>query len=312
MGSPWSLVQHRGAGAGDAGDEAAAPRLAVLADGAVRALPAGWPPTGMALLDAWAQWQGPLRDLRVEDLAVVGRPGQDLELTAPLTHPRKVLCAGANYYSHAAEMGTARPDPAAAPFFFLKPPSTTVVGPHADVVVDDLPGAGLDWEVELAVVIAVRCRAVPVQDARSVVAGYAVANDLSARRRFPRPDAVFPPFGWDWLAHKGFDGSCPLGPGLVPAWAVPDPQALALRLEVNGAVKQDSSTADMVVGVDALVSAASHLVTLEPGDVVLTGTPAGVGMPRSEFLTAGDRVTAAIEGLGRLENRVVAAAPAAP
>lgn len=293
----WSLVQYRTPTGPD--DEVLA---GVLAGGVVHRAPAGWPSTAMALLEVWPAWEDRLRALDVGALQAV----DDAELVSPLTHPRKVLCAGANYYSHAEEMGTARPDPAAAPFFFLVPPTTTVVGPHADIPVDDVEDADLDWEVELAVVIAVRCRAVPLERARSVVAGYAVANDLSARGRFPRAGAVFPPFAWDWLAHKGFDSSCPLGPGIVPAWMVPDPQVLSLHLEVNGDVKQKASTADMVAGVDALVSAASQLVTLEPGDVILTGTPAGVGMPRKEFLHIGDRVTARIDGLGCLENRIVA------
>jgi 2-keto-4-pentenoate hydratase/2-oxohepta-3-ene-1,7-dioic acid hydratase in catechol pathway len=301
--SSYALVQY----AQHTGD--GAPRLGVLADGQVRALPVGWPPSALALFDAWETWSGRLQDLDGGDLDLV----EGAELVAPITYPRKVLCAGANYYDHAAEMGTARPDPGATPFFFLKPPSTTVVGPYADLVVEDVTAAQLDWEVELAVVIGHRCRDVPLERARGVIAGYAVANDLSARGRFSRPDAVFPPFAWDWLAHKGLDSSCPLGP-VVPAWAVPDPQALGLRLRVNGEVQQDSSTADMVVGVDALVAAASALVTLEPGDVILTGTPAGVGMPRQTFLAPGDVVVAEVDGLGRLENRVVerAVVPAHP
>jgi 2-keto-4-pentenoate hydratase/2-oxohepta-3-ene-1,7-dioic acid hydratase in catechol pathway len=257
--------------------------------------------TSLRLFDDWALWSERLRNLDVESLPEVA----DARLVAPITYPRKVLCAGANFYNHAEEMGTARPDPKDPPFFFLKPPTTTVVGPLADIHVPDVPSAGLDWEIELAVVIGRRAKSVSVEDALEIVAGYAVSNDLSARSRFPRPSAVQAPFAWDWLAHKALDESCPLGPGITPAWLVDDPQALGLRLTVNGITKQDSSTSEMVAEIAVLISDASRWITLEPGDVILTGTPAGVGMPRKDFLKAGDVVVAEIDGLGRLENTIV-------
>lgn len=296
----WSIAQYRVPPAGP-GIAAGAARAGILADGVVRALPMGWPATSSELFDDWAGWSGLLRELDVESLPAV----VDAELVTPITYPRKVLCAGANFYDHAAEMGTARPDPAEPPFFFLKPPTTTVIGPFDDVRVPDVPGAGLDWEVELAAVIGHRAKSVSAQDALDVVAGYTVANDISARARFPRRNAVQAPFAWDWLAHKALDDSCPIGPGIVPSWLIEDPQALGLRLTVNGVVKQDSSTADMVVGVAELIAAASRWVTLEPGDVILTGTPAGVGMPRKDFLHDADVVAAEIDGIGRIENRIV-------
>nr|WP_179435200.1 fumarylacetoacetate hydrolase family protein [Microbacterium pseudoresistens] len=270
-------------------------------DGSVRALPAGWPLVAVDIFDDWERWSTQLRDLDVHSLPLV----IGAELAAPITFPRKVLCAGANFYDHAAEMGTATPDPAAPPFFFLKPPTTTVVGPFDDVRVPDLAHAGLDWEIELAAVIGRRARDVAPDEAPGVVAGYTVSNDLSARARFPRPSAVQAPFAWDWLGHKALDDSCPLGPGVVPAWMIDDPQELAMRLSVDGVIKQDSSTSDMVVPVARLISAASRWVTLEPGDVVLTGTPAGVGMPRQDFLGDGARVRAEIEGIGAIENKIV-------
>lgn len=288
----WGLTQFRVADS--------APEVGFLAGGVLHRAPDGWPSTTMELLDAWRTWEPALRDLQPGELDVV----RDAQLLAPLTFPRKLLCAGANFYDHAEEMGTARPDPAQTPFFFLKPPTTTLIPGGTDIVVRDLEAAQVDWEVELAVVIADRCADVPAGEALDRIAGYAVSNDVSARGRFPRPDAVFPPFAWDWLQHKGFDGSNPMGP-IVPAWLVPDPEDLRMTLSVSGEVRQDSSTTSIVVGVAELVAAASRMVTLEPGDVILTGTPAGVGMPRRTFLQDGDVMVAAIEGLGSIENRIV-------
>ncbi|MFT4229848.1 MAG: fumarylacetoacetate hydrolase family protein [Microbacterium sp.] len=295
MSQCWSIVQFVAAGG--------EPRVGILADGRLRVLPADWPRTALDLYQAWAEWAPRLRALDVDALEEVFAA----RLAPPITYPRKVLCAGANYYDHAAEMGATRPDPAAEPFFFLKPPTTAIVGPGDTVVVPRADTAGLDWEVELAVVIGVRARDVDAADAGRIIAGYTVANDISARARFARSDAVHPPFAWDWLAHKAFDGSCPLGPGVVPEWQLPDPHDLRLRLQVNGVTKQDSSTRELVVGIGGLIAAASRHVTLEPGDVILTGTPAGVGMPKGDFLRPGDTVVAEIDGIGRLENTIASA-----
>lgn len=255
----------------------------------------------MAVLENWERVSPGLRAL---DPATLD-PVPDAQVLAPLTYPRKVLCAGANYYSHAQEMGTEAPNPDGEPFFFLKPPTTTLVSATASVVMP--PGdVKLDWEVELAVVIGRAGRDIPESAALDHVAGYTIANDLSARGLFPRSDAVFPPFAFDWLKHKGYDGFCPLGPGIVPHWLVQDPHDMDLSLSVNGVVRQKSSTSDMVVKVPRLISAASRILSLEPGDVILTGTPAGVGMPSASFLSVGDVVVAEIGGLpGRLSNQIV-------
>ncbi len=296
---PWSLVQYTvptGTGV----------RLGILVGATIRAAPAEL--GDMRLLDVLEDWSRLSPALRSFDAELLDRlaPVPAATLVAPLTYPRKVLCAGANYYSHAKEMGTVRPDPSAHPYFFLKPPTTTVIGPFDPVTIPVAPAAKVDWEAELGVVIAHRCRDLAPGEVPDHVAGYLVANDISARGVFPRPEAVFPAFAWDWVAHKGQDGFCPTGPGLVPTWLVDDPQSLQLRLSVNGVVKQDSTTADMVVGVGELVAEASRLMTLEPGDLVLTGTPAGVGMPREDFLRPGDEVTVEIEGVGTITNRMVA------
>jgi len=296
---PWSLVQYTvPTGSGF--------RLGLMVGEKVRAAPAEL--TELSLLDVlddWSRLSPALRSFDAESLDRLA-PVPAATLVAPLTYPRKVLCAGANYYSHAEEMGTLRPDSSARPYFFLKPPTTTVIGPFDPVTIPVAPGANVDWEAELGVVIADRCRDLAPGEVLDHVAGYVVANDISARGVFLRPEAVFPAFGWDWVAHKGQDGFCPIGPGLVPTWLVDDPQSLPLRLSVNGVVKQDSTTADMVAGVGELVAEASRLMTLEPGDLVLTGTPAGVGMPTGDFLRPGDEVTVEIDGVGTITNRMVA------
>ena len=271
-------------------------------DGVLTAPPAIGELGVMELLQDWDRWAEVLRAVDLDTLT----PVEDADLVAPLTYPSKVICAGANYYDHADEMGVDRPNPAAEPFFFLKTPTTTVVGPTAEVSIFDDGRSQVDWEAELGVVIGRRCANVESSDAADVIAGYLVANDVSDRGVFHRNGSVAAPFEWDWLAHKSQDGFCPIGPGLVPAWLVPDPHALKIRLDVNGIVKQDSNTSQMVVDVHRLISAASRVFTLEPGDVILTGTPAGVGMPRKDFLRPDDVVTVEIEGIGRISNKVVA------
>jgi 2-keto-4-pentenoate hydratase/2-oxohepta-3-ene-1,7-dioic acid hydratase in catechol pathway len=289
----WALVQYRVPGN-------ARIRPGVLAGSTVAEAP--FP--AASLMEALADWD------RTADTLRAWSPGDTpavpgAQLTAPLTYPGAVLCSGTNYYSHAAEMGTKPLDPEGEPFFFLKPPRTTVIGPGEPIGCP--AGARLDWEAELGVVIAHTVKNVPPAKARAHIAGYVVANDISARDRTARADAVSPHFVYDWLAQKGQDGFCPLGPGVVPAWQVDDPQRLRMRLTVNGASKQEASTEDMVIGVDRMVAAASALMTLQPGDVILTGTPGGVGAARGEFLAPGDEVMVAIDGIGVLENPVVAA-----
>jgi 2-keto-4-pentenoate hydratase/2-oxohepta-3-ene-1,7-dioic acid hydratase in catechol pathway len=289
----WALVQYRVPGD-------ARIRPGVLAGSTVVEPPF---PAG-SLMEALADWDRTADALRA--WSPTGSPAvPGARLTAPLTYPGAVLCSGANYYGHAAEMGTKPPDADGEPFFFLKPPRTTVIGPGEPIGCP--AGARLDWEAELGVVIAHTVKDVPRAEARAHIAGYVVANDISARDRAARGDAVSPHFVYDWLAHKGQDGFCPLGPGVVPAWQVDDPQRLRLRLTVNGAIKQDASTEDIVIGVDRMVAAASSLMTLHPGDVILTGTPGGVGAARGEFLAPGDEVVVSIDGVGVLANRVVAA-----
>jgi 2-keto-4-pentenoate hydratase/2-oxohepta-3-ene-1,7-dioic acid hydratase in catechol pathway len=283
----------------------AKPRLGVRADGVVRQPPAEV--AALDLLEVLADWDALTPLLRALDPAN-GAAVPGATLLAPLRYPPKVLCAGANYYAHLAEMGIARPAGPVPPYFFFKPPSTTVIGPDQPILLPERPGRQIDWEVELAVVIGRRCRRVPVERAREVVAGWTVVNDISARDRLHRDSPVAPPFGFDWFGAKAEDTFCPMGPGLVPDWLVDDPHRLALWTTVNGVRKQDSSTEDMVTGIWALIAAASEVTTLEPGDVIATGTPAGVGYPRGDFLAPGDEVVVAVDGVGTLRNVVAEAA----
>lgn len=292
----WSLVQFTTSQHG-------VPRIGVYADGVVRAAPTAL--AGKTLLEVLADWNRWLPEIHnVVPASLEAVP--DATIIAPLTYPRAVLCVGANYYGHAEEMQTARPSPDAEPFFFLKPPATTIVGPGVDVAIHVDGRSRVDWEAELGVVIGKRASMIEESRAAECIAGYVVANDISDRGLMRKPDAVFPVFEWDWVSHKGQDGFCPIGPGLVPAGIVGDPQNLRIVLDVNGVVKQDSSTADMVINVHRLIAHASRLITLQPGDVILTGTPAGVGMPHNEYLQPGDTVTAGIEHVGILRNHIVA------
>ena len=292
----WSLVTYRADG-----DETAVGLRET--DGIVRALPQHAGRTLRELLENWDTVADGFRTLDVACLPVLG----DVHLEAPIRFPHKVVCAGANYFAHLAEMNVPRPDPVGAPYFFLKPPTTTVIGPSDTIVLPNRPDHRIDWEAELGVVIGRRGHHIDAADAPAYIAGYTVVNDVSARDRLGREDAVAPPFGFDWTSAKGEDTFCPTGPGVTPAWFVEDPQDLRITLSVNGVVKQDSSTSDMMTSAFAVVAAASRIMTLEPGDIVATGSPAGVGAPRGEFLQDGDEVVVEISGLGQLRNSVVGA-----
>ena len=239
-----------------------------------------------------------------------GVPLKRVRLLAPVLYPGAIYCAGANYTDHMAEMARAQgqtPGPTMKelgekPWHFVKTSRSSVVGPGARV---KLPAYSqmVDWEVELAAVIGKVARDVPVERALEYVAGYTIANDLSARdvmRRDKNPATS--PFHYDWLSQKCFDGSCPLGPWIVPADEVPDPQNLGLKLWVNERLMQDSNTSKMIFDTAEQIAMLSSRVTLQPGDLVLTGTPAGVGVPRRVFLKPGDTVKLWIDGIGELSH----------
>ena len=256
--------------------------------------------TAMELLADWPAAEPILRGLDINDAP----PAHYDALLAPLRWPRKVICAGVNYRRHMREMGGEIPAGGWRPFFFLKAPTTSVIGPHDPIVIKDPDRARYDWEAELAVVIGTAGKNIDTERAVAHVAAYCVSNDVTARGYHRRDVVPADAFAYDWFAAKSMEGSLPLGPGLTPAFLVPDPQDLRLRLWVNGELQQDETTADMVCSVAELIAAASQVVTLEPGDVIATGTPAGVGAARNRYLRDGDVVRVTIDGLGTLENTV--------
>ena len=238
-------------------------------------------------------------------------PLRKTKLLAPVQYPSAIYCAGANYADHAAAMAAREgnpppPDPHAQglkPWHFLKA-TRTVADPGATIRITGYAQA-MDWEVELAAVIGRAAKDVPKDKALAYVAGYTAANDLSARDR-GRRDAVAAtsPFKMDWTKHKTFEGSCPIGPWIVLASDIADPQNLGLKTWVNGALKQDSNTGKMLFTLAEQIAQLSVNMTLHPGDLILTGTPSGTGAESGTFLKAGDVVKIWIEGIGEIENRM--------
>jgi 2-keto-4-pentenoate hydratase/2-oxohepta-3-ene-1,7-dioic acid hydratase in catechol pathway len=230
---------------------------------------------------------------------------------APVPFPPTIFCAGANYADHAAAMAAKQGHPPPAdphdqglkPWFFIKA-ARTIADPGAAIKASHY-SKELDWEIELAAVIGRPAKDVPKEKALSYVAGYTASNDFSARDRGRRPGVEQTSFfKMDWTKHKSFDGSCPIGPWIVPASDITDPQNLGLKLWVNGVLKQDSNTGKMLFTLAEQIEQLSINMTLHPGDLILTGTPSGVGAEAGEFLKAGDVVKVWIEGIGEFSNRI--------
>jgi len=215
--------------------------------------------------------------------------------TLPIERPGKIVCVGLNYRDHAEEQGAELP---AAPLLFAKWPNA-LIGPGEAIVLPRV-SKRVDYEAELGVVIGERIRGVSKEHALDAVRGYICLNDVSAR------DLQFS--DGQWTRGKSADTFCPVGPHLVPAAEVPDPQALGIRCVLNGETMQDSTTANMIFGVAEIIAYASAAMTFEPGDLIATGTPAGVGIFRDPpvLLQDGDEVTIEIDGLGSLTNPVQA------
>jgi 2-keto-4-pentenoate hydratase/2-oxohepta-3-ene-1,7-dioic acid hydratase in catechol pathway len=228
-------------------------------------------------------------------LSKLATPERKIHL-GPLFRPRNVLCIGLNYKDHAAEGGVPLPE---KPVVFAK--LTGCISGPGDPIVLPPDTKEVDYEAELAVVMGRRCRGVSASDALGYVAGYTCLNDVSARD-FQRGDG-------QWVRAKSQDSFGPMGPYLVTGEDIPDPQTLPIRSLVNGKIMQDSNTDKMIFGVRELVAFISRGITLEPGDVISTGTPHGVGFARNPpiFLKAGDQVVVEIEGIGKLINPVKAA-----
>jgi 2-keto-4-pentenoate hydratase/2-oxohepta-3-ene-1,7-dioic acid hydratase in catechol pathway len=270
----------------------------------------------LGLLQDWGKTKRALaqaaRQIESGKSRVKGVPVKGLRLLAPVLYPGDIYCAGANYTDHMAEMARAHgeaPGPTMKelgekPWHFVKTAKSSIVGPGAKVKLPPY-SQKVDWEVELAAVIGVTAKNVPVEKALACVAGYTIANDLSARDVMKRAkNPATSPFHYDWLSQKCFDGACPIGPWIVPADEIRDPQQLALKLWVNGDLMQDSHTSKMIFTTAEQIAMLSSRVTLQPGDLVLTGTPAGVGMGRQRFLKGGDTLRLWIEGIGELTHTV--------
>lgn len=226
----------------------------------------------------------------------------DAPLLAPICAPQKnVFCVGRNYAEHIAEGDRAQKQKVGVtehPVFFTKPP-TSVVAPEGDILVFPTVSQAIDYEVELAIVIGKPGRNIAKADALDHVFGYTILNDITARDIQRR-------HGGQYFKGKGLDGSCPLGPHIVTADAIGDPHALSIGLTVNGEQRQDGTTSDMIFDIPTLIASLSEGMTLEPGDIVATGTPSGVGyaMDPPQFLKDGDIVVCEISEIGALRNTV--------
>jgi 2-keto-4-pentenoate hydratase/2-oxohepta-3-ene-1,7-dioic acid hydratase in catechol pathway len=277
----------------------------------------------LGLLDEWPRAFPALRDIAREGKDLI--PLEALRVHAPIPKPGTIYCSGANYKKHVAELIVAHQDDertrgmsldekrawalnlmdrraeSGTPFIFVKPQST-VTGPFDPIAVPAVSEKP-DWELELAVIIGRRARRVSRENALEYVAGYTIANDITLRTKVFRRKTDSPELGMDFVLSKGAPGFLPLGPYLVPAAFVPDPQRLRLTLKLNGQVMQDEETADMIFTVAHLIEYLSVGVELQPGDVICTGSPAGNGMHYGRFLQEGDELEGRITGLGAQRNR---------
>ncbi len=251
-----------------------------------------------------SEWIDANEDVRSE----IGIRTSDVTLLAPLAAPSKILLLAGNYAAHIEEEGKKALERAETfPYLFTKP-ATTVNHPNAPVVIPSVSPDSIDYECELGVIIGKRARRVSEATALQHVAGYTVINDISDRRYKPFPerkprerDAFF-----DWMHGKWHDGFFPMGPCMTSARTIPDPQRLALTMHVNGELRQSASTGHMIFPVAALIEFITRTITLEPGDIIATGTPAGIGMTTGRFLKPGDTLDSAIEGIGILHNTMAA------
>jgi len=261
------------------GDQAAGTLLQVIQD---------WPRQDKAI-DAAA---GALKDVK-------GLDPQTIEYRTPIANPPKVLCVGTNYRDHLIEMKS--DSVPTFPYSFFRP--STSLAAHTETIRLPQGPKMIDWEAELGFIIGSRVERGTKCEPLEVIAAYTLINDISARDWIK----TRPHVGIDWVMQKGWDHFQPTGPWITPARFVTDPQNLAIELTVNGVVKQKSNTSEMIFGVCDIVRHLSSIMTLEPGDLIATGTPAGVGFGRTppEFIQSGDRVVVSIEKLGRLENNFI-------
>lgn len=285
---------------GSAGD-AAAPATVVEVDGRLYALDAlaaqlpDGPRDVLAILTRWEEWEPALDAAAATADQALALAADEVDWLPPVVFPRKLVCVGANYQDHLEEMDNGDLKHR-SPYAFIKPASTGLLGSGR---VMELPASAtwIDWEAELGVVIGRRMRHVTGDAVLDGVAGYTAINDVSNRDLI---DDWQPVIGMDWITHKGYDGFAPAGPLITPAKFVGDPQALHIELTLDGVVKQSASTSKMTFGVKEILEHLNSIMTLEPGDIVSTGSPAGVGYGRTprERLEPGNEVVIAIERLG--------------
>jgi len=286
----------------------AAQSFGVVTDAGIVDAPSAWPDGPGSVLEALQAGDDALT--RIAALASAAERFIEpaaVQLLAPIPTPPKVIGLAVNYVAHHNELdrGKEMPDHprnTTTPRPFIMP-ATAVTGPDA-VIPWPAYSREIDYEIELAVVIGRTATCVAPEQARACIAGYTIANDVSARSvthlagRAERPKDGF----FDWLHGKWADGFCPLGPWLVTADEIADPDGLDLELTVNGETRQKANTARMIFDVDRIVSFVSQVMTLTPGDVIATGTPSGVGAATGDFLAAGDVITCRIDGIGELTN----------
>jgi len=295
--------------------------------------------SGGSMLDVLDHWSENLPRLQaaaaalangqLDTLARSGAAPDTVRFHAPIPQPRQIFCSGANYRRHVVQIVMAQTTDSTrnlnaserqaygekimeerarngTPFFFVKAQST-VTGP-LDPIVLPKNAEQPDWELELAVVMGRQAHRVSRQVALEYVAGYTIANDITNRDKLYRKPGDMRELGMDWVASKCSASYLPLGPYLVPATEVGDPQALQITLKLNGELKQDDNTSDMIFGVARLIEDLSHQVTLQPGDVICTGSPSGNGVHYARFLRPGDVVESTITGLGSQRNPCMAEA----
>lgn len=232
-----------------------------------------------------------------------------VKLRAPVPNPRKVFCLAGNYQDHIEEGGRAKLaiQDKETPRVFMKPPTTTVVGPGDKILIPPVANA-IDWEGELAIVMGRKCKGVKAKDALKYVAGYTVMNDVSERElRIKKRTDSRPRDEWfDWLNGKWLDTFAPQGPWMVTRDEIPDPQVLDISTYINGERKQHNNTGQMLYPVDKIIEYISAIITLEPGDLISTGTISGVGATTGTFMQPGDKVQVEISRIGVLKNSVAA------
>lgn len=248
------------------------------------------------VIDAWGDRSDPTEPVR----SMERRARSDVRLLAPIPNPPgNVICIGRNYAEHAQESARARGEEVTRPTFFSKA-ITSIIGPYDDIPYKPALSEQLDWEAELAVIIGRRAKNVDREEALAYVFGYTVLNDISARD-------IQHGYGGQFFYGKSLDGSCPIGPWIVTADELPDPQNTTVRLRIDGVTKQEDSTRNMIFDVAECISTLSRGMTLLPGQIIATGTPVGVGFARqpAEFLRPGNVVEAEVEGIGALRNVVV-------